>query len=172
MRGIDRVGCVGASPLSSSSCDAEPVLRIVAKTAGKPKWSASSRPVWNGSKCWVPLCSTPFSRSPSLAGGRSLYKCGGGAQQVPQTHCCEKVFFWNTPPHLALLRSLQFRQAWSHHFQASAAGLEILPLRIPVLAHSQHRGAIRFLSVQRCRVAHSPAADVTPVGREHSAHSV
>ena len=78
MRGIDRVGCVGASPLSSSSCDAEPVLRMVAKTAGKPKWSASSRPVWNGSKCWVPLCSTPFSRSPSLAGGRSLYKCGGG----------------------------------------------------------------------------------------------
>ena len=68
MRGIDRVGCVGASPLSSSSCDAEPVLRIVAKTAGKPKWSASSRPVWNGSKCWVPLCSTPFS----LACGRAL----------------------------------------------------------------------------------------------------
>ena len=106
------------------------------------------------------------------AGALSTSVEGECSQQVPQTHCCEKVFFWNTPPHLALLRSLQFRQAWSHHFQASAAGLEILPLRIPVLAHSQHRGAIRFLSVQRCRVAHSPAADVTPVGREHSAHSV
>ena len=149
MRGIDCGGCVWASPLSSSSCGAEPVLRCIAKTASKPKWSASSRPVWRGNKCWFSLCSTPFFRSPSLAGARSLYEFGGGEQQVPQTHCCEKVFFWKTPPHLALLRSLQFRQAWSGHFQASGAGLEILPLRIPVLAHSQHRGAIRFFSVQR-----------------------